>query len=161
MHIKYLIIFSVISLCTLNIIGCSKSLSPQNNNQSESSKLYEQGSKYFLGKNVPQDYQKAFSYFQMAAEQGLPIAQNDLAGMYSKGIGTSKNEEKAYYWYEKAAKNNFPEAQYNMGLMYDNGYYVNKNRSKALEFYKLSANQGYAKAQYNLANAYLSGDGVQ
>ena len=38
MHIKYLIIFSVISLCTLNIIGCSKSLSPQNNNQSESSK---------------------------------------------------------------------------------------------------------------------------
>ena len=60
MHIKYLIIFSVISLCTLNIIGCSKSLSPQNNNQSESSKLYEQGSKYFLGKNVPQDYQKAF-----------------------------------------------------------------------------------------------------
>ena len=30
----------------------------------------------------------------MAAEQGLPIAQNDLAGMYSKGIGTSKNEEK-------------------------------------------------------------------
>lgn len=40
----------------------------------------------------------------MAAEQGLPIAQNDLAGMYSKGIGTSKNEEKAYYWYEKLLK---------------------------------------------------------
>ena len=43
----------------------------------------------------------------MAAEKGLPIAQNDLAGMYFKGIGTQKNEEKAFYWYEKAAKTTF------------------------------------------------------
>ncbi|WP_423232579.1 tetratricopeptide repeat protein [Acinetobacter nosocomialis] len=148
MNIRYLIISSVISLSTLSTICCSKPLSQLNNTQSELSEIYEQGGKYFLGKEVPKDYSKAFSYFKKAAEKGLPIAQNDLAGMYLKGIGTQKSEEKAYYWYEKAAKNDFPEAQYNMGLMYDNGYYVSKNRSKALEFYKLAAHQGYAKAQY-------------
>ncbi|MEA3647780.1 tetratricopeptide repeat protein, partial [Acinetobacter baumannii] len=139
MNLKCLMFSSLISIFLLGTAGCSEPIPQQNKTQSEASQLYEQGGRYFLGKDVTKDYQKAFSYFQMAAEKGLPIAQNDLAGMYFKGIGTQKNEEKAYYWYEKAAKNNFPEAQYNLGLMYDNGYYVNKDRSKALEFYKLSS----------------------
>ncbi len=90
MNIRYLIISSVISLSALSTICCSKPLSPQNNAQSELSEIYEQGGKYFLGKEVPKDYSKAFSYFKKAAEKGLPIAQNDLAGLYLKGIGTQK-----------------------------------------------------------------------
>ncbi len=95
MSLKYLIIYSLLSFTILGTIGCSKPLSSQNTNQSETNQLYEQGGKYFLGKGVPKDYQKAFSYFQMAAEKGSPIAQNDLAGMYFKGIGIQKNEEKS------------------------------------------------------------------
>ena len=98
MNLKYLIIYSLISLFMVNSIGCSKPPNTlQNNTHTEPYKIYEQGGKYFLGKDVPKDYKKAFSYFKMAAESGLPIAQHDLAGMYFKGIGTQKNEEKAYY----------------------------------------------------------------
>lgn len=45
-------------------------------------------------------------YFEKAANQGSVIAQNDLAGMYFKGIGTEKNEAKALHWFNEASKLN-------------------------------------------------------
>ncbi len=75
MNLKYLMISSLISVFLLGSAGCSEPIPQQNQTQSEASQLYEQGGKYFLGKDAPKDYQKAFSYFQMAAEKGLPIAQ--------------------------------------------------------------------------------------
>lgn len=60
MSLKYLIIYSLLSFTILGTIGCSKPLSSQNTNQSETNQLYEQGGKYFLGKGVPKDYQKPF-----------------------------------------------------------------------------------------------------
>lgn len=153
MILKYLVIYSLISFSILSTVGCSKpNLFQQNDAQAESSKLYEEGSKYFLGK----DYQKAFSYFQMAAQKGLPIAQNDLAGMYFKGIGIQKNEKEAYFWYEKSAKNNFAEAQYNLANIYSDGSLIKQNNEKALELYTKVAKKGVPKAQNNLAYMYAN-----
>ncbi len=52
----------------------------------KSESLYKQGQKYFLGDGVEQNYQKALEYFEKAANEDSVVAQNDLAGMYFKGI---------------------------------------------------------------------------
>ncbi|MEG1742667.1 MAG: pyrroline-5-carboxylate reductase dimerization domain-containing protein, partial [Clostridia bacterium] len=50
------------SLFMVASIGCSKPPNTlQNNTHTEPYKIYEQGGKYFLGKDVPKDYKKAFS----------------------------------------------------------------------------------------------------
>ena len=134
----FIIIFNIICLPS-----CTK-VNPVDNTtenvQVES--LYSEGEKHFLGRDVPQDYKKAFFYFEKAATAGSAAAQNDLAAMLTKGIGADKNPEKALFWLNKAAEQNFPEAQYNLGLMYDSGNYVTKDRKKALEFYQLAAKSG-------------------
>ncbi|MBX3486907.1 MAG: sel1 repeat family protein [Candidatus Paracaedibacteraceae bacterium] len=49
-----------------------------------------------------------FSCFKFAAQYGLPLAQYNLAFLYSKGIGTPRNVEKALEWLKKAAESNEP-----------------------------------------------------
>ena len=48
------------------------------------------------------DFKTAFRHFKIAAEQGDPIAQQNLAVMYNNGYGTKKNRELAAQWFEKA-----------------------------------------------------------
>jgi FOG: TPR repeat, SEL1 subfamily len=119
---KFIVILIILTIFQFS--ACTKVT--RDNQEVQAELLYQQGGRYFLGQDIPQDYIKAKALFEQAAQQGSAIAQNDLAGMYFKGLGTAKNEEKAFYWYERAAQKNFPEAQYNLGIMYDHGHYVEK-----------------------------------
>ena len=65
-----------------------------------------------------QDYERAFTFYTIAAEQGNPISQYNLGIMYKDGRGIDKNKEKAIFWLEKAAKKGVIEAQYLTGLYY-------------------------------------------
>ena len=42
----------------------------------------ELSANYYYGKNVEQDYVKAFFWSEKAAKQGNATGQNDLGGMY-------------------------------------------------------------------------------
>src|SRR3990167_3894460 len=76
------------------------------------------GVRYLLGRGVPQDNEKAFYYFKQAANDGDPLAQNELAYLYAAGKGTSRDYAQALIWYQKAADHDLASAQYNLGLMY-------------------------------------------
>jgi len=41
------------------------------------------------------DYEQAASFFRVSAEQGNPIAQNNLAFMYRNGVGVAQDYEEA------------------------------------------------------------------
>src|SRR5438046_2263473 len=56
---------------------------------------------YLYRKNL----EKAFYWFQKAAENGNKFAMYNLNICYKNGEGTEKNLEKAFYWYQKAAEN--------------------------------------------------------
>ena len=60
MNLKCLMFSSLISIFLLGTAGCSEPIPQQNKTQSEASQLYEQGGRYFLGKDVTKDYQKPF-----------------------------------------------------------------------------------------------------
>src|SRR5436190_8934444 len=60
---------------------------------------------YNNSKGIEKNLEKAFYWYQKAAENGNNDAMDGLGICYYDGEGTEKNLEKAFYWYQKAAKN--------------------------------------------------------
>ena len=58
-----------------------------------------------------QDFEKAAELYTKAAEQGLSLAQNNLANLYYYGQGVEQDYVKAAELYTKAAEQGFAEAQ--------------------------------------------------
>src|SRR3990167_9964166 len=53
------------------------------------------GKRYLLGQGVPQNNEKAFYYFNQAARDDDPFAQNEVAYLYAAGKGTARDYSKA------------------------------------------------------------------
>ncbi len=49
------------------------------------------------------DFKTAVEQFKIAAQQGDPMAQQNLAVMYNNGFGVKKDPQKASYWFEQAS----------------------------------------------------------
>ena len=117
---------------------------------------------------TPQDFAEAETLYRLAAEQGLPQAQYELAAaqepdlraraeagdvsaqyelgdMYWAGHGVSRNEAEAGVWYRQAAEQGQPQALWYLGDMYSEG---------------LGVPQDFVEAHmwYNLATSRLTGD---
>ncbi len=98
-----------------------------------------------------------FNKCKMAAEQGNPKAQYELAEYYLLGKGTDKDNSMVVYWYEKSAEQGYTEAQYALA----NYCYCGKDDPKAFSLFKKAAEKGHLKAQYELAYCYQYGVGVE
>jgi TPR repeat protein len=144
--IKQLLMF--LGLSPLLLVGCSTpyvgdgsmQIASQENAQSK-------GVRYLLGRGVPQDDAKAFSYFKQAAEDDDPFAQNELAYLYAAGRGTTQDYSQAIKWYQKAAANGLASAQYNLGLLYVNGMGTAPNRALGYRLFRQSAAHGFEPAR--------------
>jgi curved DNA-binding protein CbpA len=91
-------------------------------------------------------YVEAFSTFRQLAEQGQPIAQNNLGFMYANGRGVTKNYKKAVAWYRKSAEQGEAVGQYSLGKMYSEGRGVTQDNNQAAAWYRKAAEQGEEKA---------------
>lgn len=65
---------------------------------------YEMGRLYETGNGVERDYDKAFIYYMLAAEVEEPDAQERLAYLFRKGLGTLRSSEQANYWEARAQR---------------------------------------------------------
>ncbi len=104
------------------------------------------GERYLLGYGVPQDNQKAFVYFNKAANEGDVFAQNELAYLYASGKGTPQDNVKAFEWYKKAAARGLASAQYNVGLMYMYGIGTAPDKAQAMTYFRQSAASSFEPA---------------
>lgn len=109
------------------------------------------GVRYLLGRGVPQNYERAFYYFNQGAREGDPLAQNEVAYMYAAGKGTKQDYRQAINWYQQAAKHGLASAEFNLGLMYLNGLGTDANKSIAVKWFEKSAAHGFEPAQQILA----------
>ena len=116
----------------------------------------------FLGRAFDADQQdtSAVQSYQRAADQGEPVAQNNLGVMYRNGRGVPKSDTTALSWYRKSADQGNAFAQNNMGFMYENGHGVPKSDTTAVSWYRKAAEQGNALAQNNIGLMYENGRGV-
>ena len=103
---------------------------------------------------------EAVKWYRKAAEQGLPDAQNNLGLMYDKGEGVPQDYVEAVKWYRKAAEQGYPVAQNNLGFMYANSEGVPQDDVEAVKWYRKAAEQGLPDAQNNLGLMYAQGKGV-
>lgn len=107
------------------------------------------------------DYNEAFKWYKMAADQGYVPAFSRVGHLYfSNRIGEKQNKEEGIKWIKKGADSNNADAQCLLGQCYENGNGVEKNAAEAIKYYKTSAAQGYAKAQYKVGMCYLFGQCV-
>lgn len=115
------------------------------------------GLRYASGQGVPQDWNKAYTWFHRAALQGYATSQYNLALLYYRGQGTEKNLPEAARWFEKAAGQSHPAAQYMLGELYETGHGVPQSERLAFTWYKKSAAMNYTPAQFKLGLMYQYG----
>lgn len=105
--------------------------------------------------------EEVFTLYARSAELGNPIAQYNLAMMYSNGESVYVDYQQAVYWFRKSAKQKFAPAQYRLGEMY---YFekggLPRDLDKAIELFKKAAKQKDSDAQMNLAMLSGTGEGL-
>lgn len=92
-----------------------------------------------------QQYERAVTLFQQAAEADNPEAQYQLANMYLQGRGTAKDVSKAKQWFELAAKQAHPGAQFGLAQIL-----LDDDPKRARSLLAASAEQGYRSAKIQL-----------
>ena len=64
---------------------------------------------------------EAVAWYRLAAEQGDPVAQHNLATAYRLGAGVERDDGEAVNWYRRAALQGETSAQRGLGLHYLRG----------------------------------------
>jgi TPR repeat protein len=107
------------------------------------------------------DLPLAVKEFRAAAEAGNTDAQFNMALMYERGIGVSKDEQESVVWYRKAAEQGNSTAQFNLAVMYENGRGTAVDFHQAHHWYRKASVQGDGLAIGNLGMLYMRGQGVK
>ena len=102
------------------------------------------GDFYERGFAVPQDYKKAASWYQQAAEQGNADAEYHIGYLYGVGQGVPQDITQKGYWYRKAADRGHADAQFYLGVQFEQG--APKDLSLAAYWYLKAAQQGHPLA---------------
>jgi TPR repeat protein len=91
------------------------------------------------GLGIPRDLTQAVRWYASAADQGEPLAQNDLGMLYKLGGGVPKNPSMALDLFKKAAAQCEAEAQFNIGLLYLIGVDGPADYVKAYAWFEVAA----------------------
>ena len=100
---------------------------------------------------------KDIAGLRQAAENGDPLAQNNLGYAYAIGQGVAPDTESALKWLNRAIASGFVAAQFNLGVLYEYGFGVPKDYAKALANFQIAANQGFTPAENKLGLFYEKG----
>ena len=118
---------------------------------------------YLYGENGwPQDDEKAFHYYSLAAAKDDKVALNNLGSLYYSGIGTKKDVKEAVKLFEKAAELGNNEAAVNLAFVYLTSYKnIDANvRSAVVRLFNQAAEGGNITAQYMMGMIYYNGFGI-
>ena len=100
------------------------------------------------------DYEKAMSYFTVAAEMGDPRANGYAGRYYLVGLSVEPDAEKAKAYYEKGIELGDAYSMVELAMMYEEANGVEQNYEKAFELMKQATEQNYTHAWYMLGQYY-------
>jgi TPR repeat protein len=104
---------------------------------------------------------KAVEWWRVAAEQGDPEAQFNLAVALSKGLGVVQDSALAVAWLARAAEQGVANAQSKLGLLYATGDGVAMDPVEAHKWFVIASQNGDKAAQANVEHSRLQLDPVQ
>eukprot|EP01123_Difflugia_compressa_P003985 TRINITY_DN15310_c0_g1_i1.p1 TRINITY_DN15310_c0_g1~~TRINITY_DN15310_c0_g1_i1.p1 ORF type:complete len:522 (+),score=122.04 TRINITY_DN15310_c0_g1_i1:216-1568(+) len=120
---------------------------------------FELGKAYAKGApdlGIEADDEKALSFYQIAAEDGMPIAQFKVGLFNQMGYGCKVNYGRAFLWYERAVAQNQGDALTALGEFYERGWGVEKNIKQALEYHHRAFDFGFKDSLSHLGRIYKS-----
>lgn len=110
------------------------------------------GTMYKRGWGVERNDSLAYEWLEKSAKQGNKMAQNNLAGLYTRD-NTQNNDEKALQLlHQSAEERNDVAANFNLGVMYENGYGTAVDLKKAEYHFSKAAASGNKRAIEALEN---------
>lgn len=124
----------------------------QSANKGSMDAMFNIGLMYRLGRGVEKNDEKAFLWYETAADKGHAQAQNNLGFMLNneKGTSTLRNPEdcqaEAVHWYHMAAEQGLVDAQFNLGVMYRQGRGTRKSIRSASHWFALASTNGSTSA---------------
>ena len=89
---------------------------------------------YFGEAGIPIDYEKAFSFYLHAAEQGNPAAENAVGAMLYEGQGVPIDRKRAVEYYQKAAAKGDAKAEVALAHEYLIGEQLGRNKIEGLKW---------------------------
>ncbi|VDQ00580.1 unnamed protein product, partial [Trichobilharzia regenti] len=122
------------------------------------------GQLYYYGRHgVEMDHEKAFYYFNLAAESGSAIAMAYLGEMYMVGSAAlPADSAKALKYLRKSAEENNPIGQTGLALAYLHGRAgLPAKPVTAMELFLKAADQGWPEAQLYLGRLFLGTHGIK
>ncbi len=122
---------------------------------------YSLGARYRAGLSVKKDREKAFYWFNQAAERNEVNALAHLGDMYYKGRHVEEDHAKAFDYYKRAADLGYAPAQFMVGKYYENGDVIDYNPDEAMKYFRMSHEGGYSIATNHLGMKYEEGKLVQ
>ncbi len=127
----------------------------------------ELANSYFHGKNgYKSDFELAAYWFRLAAKNGVPQAQFNLALCYDAGYGLERDVKEAARLYRLAADAGIPQAKYNLAIFYAYGVYdqiggvfeFDRNPGKAISLLEELCGEDFPPALTKYAEMLISGD---
>lgn len=89
----------------------------------------------------------AISWYQVAANAGVPSGQFKLANAYLAGSGVARDPAQAQLWYSRAAQQGLPEAQQALGVMLLTGTAGTTDPVEAFKWLFLAERGGHPEAR--------------
>jgi hypothetical protein len=89
----------------------------------------------------------AISWYEAAANAGVPSGQFKLANAYLSGSGVARDPAQAQLWYSRAAQQGLPEAQQALGVMLLTGSAGTTDPVEAFKWLFLAERGGHPEAR--------------
>jgi uncharacterized protein len=102
------------------------------------------------------ELKEAAKWYQLAADQDLAAAQNNLGAMYLDGRGVPADAVMAQSYYRRAAQRGNAEGEMNLALLILTKR-IPGNVGEGISWLGSAARQGFAPAEAQLAQIYLDG----
>lgn len=105
------------------------------------------GNCYRDGIGVTADEEKAYQYYELAADRGDSTSIVNCAEYLLEGKGVEQNIDKALSLYQgiiDSDGHDTPKAAYILGSMYETGEYVEQNLEKAREYYQITVDKAFS-----------------
>ncbi len=115
---------------------------------------------YANGLGVPQNAERAASWYQLASDRGDRLATFELGMRYQEGVGVERDRTRAAELFAKAAEAGYIPAKYNMALLHVEGVYAPPNLVRAAELMREAAEAELPEAQYDYGSMLIEGAGV-
>jgi TPR repeat protein len=91
--------------------------------------------------------QTAISWYDVAAQAGVPSAQFKLGNAYFAGVGVGRDPMQAQFWYGRAAEQGLPQAQHALGIMLMGGINGSQDPVQGYKWLLLAEKAGYPDAK--------------